>query len=324
MFSKTFLLRKNGGGGAPKISASEAQKQQIDPSFLKVSYLSSFSNPTVKDFYKKLKSKNEKSKSAIVSGSILVKELLSRFLKSRGRDQGYFLKPRSILFENPERKKFDDDGNGSILFPLSNAVGSSEDAKLVKDLVERFSGKPASLCAPRTICFASSDVFRKFSGLKNITSRGSAQAEGEGEKQAELDPLAEGDGKRIGPESISVIAEFELPEPRSLKSVKSETRRVGGRVFVLLDRIQDPGNFGTILRTCCALDSVDAVISTKGSVDPFNEKAIRASRGTCFITSNPTLVFNQNWEEVRDRLALSLFTIERKRSLAQNLINLYR
>lgn len=49
---------------------------------------------------------------------------------------------------------------------------------------------------------------------------------------------------------------------------------------LLLDRIQDPGNLGTILRTADAFRV--PVFLTNGCADPFGEKTIRASMGAVF------------------------------------------
>ena len=52
--------------------------------------------------------------------------------------------------------------------------------------------------------------------------------------------------------------------------------------FVLiLDRIQDPGNMGTIIRTADAA-GVDAIIALKGCVDIYNPKVIRSTMGSIF------------------------------------------
>lgn len=51
--------------------------------------------------------------------------------------------------------------------------------------------------------------------------------------------------------------------------------------LVILDRIQDPGNMGTIIRTCESA-KVDGLIITRGSVDPYNDKTIRATMGAIF------------------------------------------
>ncbi len=57
--------------------------------------------------------------------------------------------------------------------------------------------------------------------------------------------------------------------------------------MLLLDRIQDPGNLGTILRTADAFDT--PVVLTNGCADPFSEKTVRASMGAVFRTQ-PQLI----------------------------------
>ena len=57
-------------------------------------------------------------------------------------------------------------------------------------------------------------------------------------------------------------------------------RPADGR-FVLLDRVQDPGNVGSILRTASAF-SVSGVILGPGCADPFSPKAVRAAMGAAF------------------------------------------
>lgn len=51
--------------------------------------------------------------------------------------------------------------------------------------------------------------------------------------------------------------------------------------YLLIDGVQDPGNVGTIIRTADAA-GMTAVILGKGSVDPFNDKVLRASQGSLF------------------------------------------
>jgi TrmH family RNA methyltransferase len=51
--------------------------------------------------------------------------------------------------------------------------------------------------------------------------------------------------------------------------------------ILVLDRIQDPGNIGTILRTAIAVGLTEVVL-INGTVDPFNPKAIRAGMGAQF------------------------------------------
>lgn len=50
---------------------------------------------------------------------------------------------------------------------------------------------------------------------------------------------------------------------------------------LVLDGIADPGNLGTVVRTADAAGA-DGVVLTRGSVDPTNAKAVRASAGSMF------------------------------------------
>ncbi len=67
-------------------------------------------------------------------------------------------------------------------------------------------------------------------------------------------------------------AEVSLPEPEDLS---------GKSTLLILDGISDPGNLGTLLRTALAL-GWDGVIATPGTVDLFNDKALRAGKGAQF------------------------------------------
>lgn len=49
--------------------------------------------------------------------------------------------------------------------------------------------------------------------------------------------------------------------------------------ILVLDDISDPGNLGTIIRICDATNFKDIILS-KGSVDAYNDKVIRASMGS--------------------------------------------
>ncbi|CRX37432.1 TrmH family RNA methyltransferase [Estrella lausannensis] len=51
--------------------------------------------------------------------------------------------------------------------------------------------------------------------------------------------------------------------------------------LLVLDRLQDPGNVGVLMRSAFAL-SWDAVFFLSGTADPFNDKAVRAAKGATF------------------------------------------
>ncbi|MEX2325108.1 MAG: RNA methyltransferase [Nitriliruptoraceae bacterium] len=53
--------------------------------------------------------------------------------------------------------------------------------------------------------------------------------------------------------------------------------------FIVVDRINDPGNLGTIIRTASAFGIGDIVV-TASSADPFGPKTVRASAGEIYRT----------------------------------------
>lgn len=76
---------------------------------------------------------------------------------------------------------------------------------------------------------------------------------------------------------VGAAAEVDLPHEAPLASMPSGTLR---RMLVL-EGVQDPGNLGTLLRSALAF-GWQAVYLLPGCCDPFNDKAVRASRGAAF------------------------------------------
>ena len=70
----------------------------------------------------------------------------------------------------------------------------------------------------------------------------------------------------------------------ALCNKKSNINNIYKGNIVILDDIQDPGNLGTILRTCKA-SNIDNVIISKNTCDPYNSKVIRSSQGAIFKTN---------------------------------------
>ena len=58
---------------------------------------------------------------------------------------------------------------------------------------------------------------------------------------------------------------------------------IKGDFYLLCDKVQDPGNLGTIIRTAHAA-GVSGIILTKGTVDIYNDKTIRSTMGSIFYT----------------------------------------
>ncbi len=90
--------------------------------------------------------------------------------------------------------------------------------------------------------------------------------------------LADGVLERVGststPQPPLAIAVMSDPGPADL-------RLASASFVVVLDRVSDPGNLGTILRSAEAAGA-DLVVLTPGSVDPYNPKVVRAAAGALF------------------------------------------
>jgi len=74
----------------------------------------------------------------------------------------------------------------------------------------------------------------------------------------------------------------------------SALKTSGGRVFVVAEDLEKPGNLGAILRTCDAV-GVDALLVADGKADIFNPNVIRSSTGAVFHvpavpSDNPSLL----------------------------------
>jgi len=61
-------------------------------------------------------------------------------------------------------------------------------------------------------------------------------------------------------------------------------QQLEGQRFMVCDRVQDPGNLGTLIRTALSF-GFDQVILSKDCVDVTNDKVIRATQGALFQSS---------------------------------------
>ncbi len=104
----------------------------------------------------------------------------------------------------------------------------------------------------------------------------------------EILALAEKSGSAVCVLSEECFAKISSTETPQFISAIAEKRawseadlfRPGSNVLVL-DRIQDPGNLGTLLRTAEAAGFAGA-LHIKGGADPYSPKAVRASAGCVF------------------------------------------
>ena len=85
---------------------------------------------------------------------------------------------------------------------------------------------------------------------------------------------------------VTVVRKRQDPSPKG---------RPGGN-YVVLDRLQDPGNIGTILRTADAA-GFDLAVFMKGTADPFSPKVVRSATGSLFRLP---MVFVKDAEELAE------------------------
>lgn len=79
-----------------------------------------------------------------------------------------------------------------------------------------------------------------------------------------------------------IIVQAELPRPSLVFHHRSR--------LLVIDRVQDPGNLGTLFRLASAF-ACEGLILLAGSASPFNDKVIRSSMGA---------VFHLPWLEMRE------------------------
>ena len=117
-------------------------------------------------------------------------------------------------------------------------------------------------------------------------------------------PLAE-----VADRELRGLADTETPQGILAVAVEPVRRLTdydpAERAAVLVfDRIADPGNLGTLVRTAHAL-GVGWAVATPGSVDPWGPKTVRASAGSLFRLP----VSREPWPEVLVWLRERQFTI---------------
>ncbi len=94
------------------------------------------------------------------------------------------------------------------------------------------------------------------------------------------------------PQGIAAVCEQQTAGMNDMKLEK----------LLLLDRVQDPGNLGTMIRTADAA-GMDAVILGEGCADPYNPKVVRATQGSLFHLP----VLKTNLLELIDQLEIPVY-----------------
>ena len=77
-----------------------------------------------------------------------------------------------------------------------------------------------------------------------------------------------------------VLAVIRTPE-QNLRQLRPGTASDNNAPVIILDRVQDPGNLGTIIRTADAVGALGLIL-LEGCVDAYSPKVVRASMGSLF------------------------------------------
>lgn len=100
---------------------------------------------------------------------------------------------------------------------------------------------------------------------------------------------APGEGRWSGERGATPVVAEALASVSGLGSgsrvvavIRQQWEEPGGQLSLYLDRISDPGNVGTSLRSALAFADGPVVIGP-GTADPYSPKAVRASMGALFV-----------------------------------------
>ncbi|XP_030237280.1 rRNA methyltransferase 3A, mitochondrial [Gadus morhua] len=97
----------------------------------------------------------------------------------------------------------------------------------------------------------------------------------------------------VAPQGVMAI--FSRPDPEKMSFPKA---RPTVPLSLICDNIRDPGNMGTILRSAAAAGCRD-ILLTKGCVDPWEPKVLRAAMGAHFRLP---VHCSLDWKDIRARL----------------------
>lgn len=125
------------------------------------------------------------------------------------------------------------------------------------------------------------DVAKNHKLLRLITTRDDIKVDAEESYLVSTSVLKKISGVEA---SEGVVAELAVPAAQPLDLFSK---------IVVLDRIQDPGNLGAIIRSALAL-GWEGIYLLPGCCDPFNDKALRAAMGATFCLP----ICSGTWEEL--------------------------
>ena len=104
----------------------------------------------------------------------------------------------------------------------------------------------------------------------------------------------------VSKEVLKKISSLESPSKvMAVVNKRKETNEIGEKILIL-DRIQDPGNLGTIIRSAVAFN-FDTIVCSNDTVDLYNPKVVRASQGMIFHIPIITKNIEEFIKELKDK-----------------------
>jgi TrmH family RNA methyltransferase len=95
-------------------------------------------------------------------------------------------------------------------------------------------------------------------------------------------PLPDGiETTEVSSQVFEAISETETPQGIAAVVEQKQSEFSPVPLTLMIDAVQDPGNLGTLIRTADAA-GFDQVLLGVGTVDPYNDKVIRATQGSLF------------------------------------------
>jgi TrmH family RNA methyltransferase len=109
---------------------------------------------------------------------------------------------------------------------------------------------------------------------ENLDQRGEKLLEGFRSRNIPCDPVT--------PEILEAASDTKTPQGIvAVFQLLSLPFPLSPNLLVIVDSLGDPGNLGSLMRTCLAV-GVDGLLISPGSVDPFSPKVVRAAMGAHF------------------------------------------
>jgi TrmH family RNA methyltransferase len=109
-------------------------------------------------------------------------------------------------------------------------------------------------------------------------------------------------GENINEKAMRKLSNLDNVPTHLAVCKKMEEKEIHGNVLIL-DGVQDPGNLGTIIRSSVAFN-IDTIILSLNTVDPYNDKVIRASEGMLFNIN----IIKGNLLEIIPKLNMDIYS----------------